>query len=94
MFGAATNYNFSIGWKPLVDQLNDINKNSAIDNKKDAAAQGLAKAETKVPGGNDKNNSDVLGTDITGLATKILNLVSDVTLNVQDYLESQKTKNQ
>jgi hypothetical protein len=51
--------------------------------EKDKDAKNVAR---KVP--------DLLGTDITGLATKILNLVSDVTLNVQEHLESQKTKNQ
>jgi|GEM_PF-2529436 len=51
--------------------------------EKDKDAKNVAR---KVP--------DLLGRDITGLATKILNLVSDVTLNVQDYLESEKTKNQ
>jgi hypothetical protein len=51
--------------------------------EKDKDAKNVAR---KVP--------DLLGRDITGLATKILNLVSDVTLNVQEHLESEKTKNQ
>jgi len=88
--------------KPLGEKLEAIKRDSDLtededkrsDEKKDEDAKTLAGNVTKGLNGENKANSDVLGTDITGLATNILNLVSDVTLNVQDYLVSQETKNQ
>jgi len=81
--------------KPLGKQLEAIKRNSDLtDQKKDEDAKTLAGNVTEGLNRESKKNSDVLGTDITGLATKILNLVSDVTLNVQDYLVSQETQDQ
>ena len=67
---------------PLVKELKGIKKDSA---KKDEDAEALA--------GKNKNY-EVLGTNAVQLGRKILNMVIDVNINVQSYLNRSRNSNQ